>query len=350
MRLTRIGEVRYQDCGCRDDGSPDFVQWWYFDAEFDCGHRLMAILVPRAFGRIEGESNGPDPMFTLTITDPSGKDRRSRTFYVGDFDYDASRPLVRYGSESFMECRDGRYRLCLQEDDVACDLLYEPQFPPWAPLPGRDGRLATPLLQLAQGAWTPGAYFHYASVIPRATVTGSLTVAGETQTIRGQGYHEQGRSNLPFTKLFSFWYWTRAYLGDWTFIFPVAATTRRSHHLSLRSLLIYHRGERVCDLFDPSGVLLSHRVTRSWHDADAGREIPREVQFSARTPSLRLEMTMELRHQRERFRFETFSDHTPLAPLWLQHLTHVKAQLRWRGQRHDLEGEGVFETMLSGAI
>lgn len=349
MRLTRRGRVTYDDCGWRDDASPDFVQWWYFDAELEDGHRLMAILLPRAFGRVEGHENGPDPTITLTITDPAGRNHRARAFYPGRFTARVGPAAVTFGA-SAMSCRDGRYRLQLDQGGLACDLTYEPLLAPWAPLPGRDGRLATPLLQLAQGRWTPGAYFHYASVLPRAAVHGSVSLSGRTTPVRGAGYHEQGRSNLPFTRLFAFWYWTRAYLGDWTIVFPVAATTRRSRNLPLRALLLAHRGEVVCDRFDPSGVLLTHRVTESWYDPRSGRDVPRVVTFAARGRGLRLELEMELRHERERFRFEAFADPTPLAPLWLQHLTAVRGRVRWRGQEHALDGEGIFETMLSGAV
>ena len=70
MRSTRYKVLPYEAACYREDGSPHFLQWWYFDAEFENGYYLMASMCPRALGIVDTDGNKPDPTVTITITDP----------------------------------------------------------------------------------------------------------------------------------------------------------------------------------------------------------------------------------------------------------------------------------------
>ena len=347
--MLRRLPLTYQSARYQDDGSPEYLQWWYFDADFESGDHLMVIMVPRAFGQLDGHTNGPDPTITFCLTDSAGHNHSTSVFYPDTFSGDPDAMEVTFGENS-MGYRDGSYFLHLQQDGIGCELEYEPDLLPWAPLPGQGGHLAAPLLWASLGHRARGKYFHYGSIIPRARVTGRLMLPDREVVVEGEGYHEQGHTNVPFERMFSYWYWTRFYVGEWTFIFPVAAAPRHALNAKMRALAIYRGKEQVCDLFDLSGLCLSHRVLSTRRDPISGRDIPAQVSFRARWRGLKLRMMMTLNHERERFQFDMFNTETPLQPVWYQHLTHVEVDMCWRGERIQCSGQGIFETMLSGAV
>lgn len=347
-RQSRYKTLPYTSARYHPDPSPDFTQWWYLDADFDCGHRLMTILMPRAFGRMAGHDNGPDPVLHLVVTDPEGRHQRSHRFHVGDFEGAKDRMFVRFG-ESTLEARNGRYRLHLDQDGLGCDLEYIPLYPPWPPMPGRGGFMNPWLLKLAQGSLTPGRYFHYAAMIPRAKIRGRLRLNDQEIEVQGEGYHEQGRVNAPLTSLFTYWYWTRFFLGDWTFVYSVGEAPRHALNTRMRALLAYYRDDLVADLFDVTGLVLDYRVERHGPTRFGRDDIPERAVFSARQPGFRLRVDMDLTEERDAFSFQPFDGNSPRPAAWFQHLMQVRAKIRWQGRRYDLRGEGIFETMMTGA-
>lgn len=253
---------------------------------------------------------------------------------------------VEFG-ENVIELQEGVCRLRFSQGDLGFDLTYAPVLPPWPPFPGRGGYMAKPLVW----ALAPGRHMHYASMMPRGRVEGSLTLPGGTVDVRGDGYHEQGRTDAPIQRLFTYWYWTRFYLGNWTFIFPVAQSPRRTLNAVMRSLLVYHGNKPVADAFDFSGLLLRHRVLEYQEHPPSGREdIPRRALFTARLPGFRLHAEMDLYHQLEAFRFMPFGVNPPRQPAWLHHVMNVGVEMRAGGRDYTMEGKGVFETMLTGAV
>ena len=209
--------------------------------------------------------------------------------------------------------------------------------------------MAAPMVWLSRMAWSRRKYFHYASMMPRGRVQGKLILPAGEVKVKGRGYHEQGRTNLPIQEIFTYWYWTRIYLGDWTIIFPVAESPGRTLHAKMQALLIYYREEPVADIFDLSGLFLKHKVNKYRLHSPSGRHIPQEATFRARRPGFRLRIDMDLFHERECFQYQPFSGPAPLQPVWFQHLMGVKAEIMWKGHPFRLEGKGVFETMLTSA-
>ena len=337
------------EAGYRPDGSASFLQWWYFDAGFESGHHMMTIMQPHMLGRIEQDGNGRDPGITLAITSPDRTNYSNREYFPGTFQADPAGMGVSFGANR-IEFRDGRYHLHLSLEDVGCHLEYEPLLPPWAPLPGRMGFMCRPMLCLSQWKPDPRQMFHYASMMPRGKVTGTLRSPLGKVSVRGEGYHEQGRTNLPLQSVFSYWYWTRLFVGDWTFIFPVAMSTRKTLNVRLRSLAIYRKQHMLVNLFDLTGLVLNHRV-KEYFPCEGGEQlrVPKRTVFTARRPGLKLQVDMECVHERERFRFSLFEGDSPSQPHWLQHLTKASVRLCLEGDEHLFAGCGVFETMVTGA-
>jgi hypothetical protein len=344
MRETRYKPLPYESERYQWDGRGDYTQWWFFDGEFESGHRMMTIMMPRTFGTVEDDGNGPDPGITLVVVEPGPTGHRSHAYYPGEFSSDPAGMRMSFG-ENFAAFEDGRYRVRILQGDVGFDLEYTPSLPPWPPFPGRGGFMARPLLW----ALAPGRYFHYASMVPRGKVEGRLFLPSGEVAVKGTGYHEQGRTDARFQGLFSYWYWNRFFLGDWTFIFPVAQAPRRALNATMRALLVYRGGECLADIFDVTGLLLRHEVIEYQEHEPSGRRIPKRALFDARWRGSRLHVEMELEHELEAFRFQAFGETSSLQPVWLQHVMCVGVSGHAGGEQVDLQGEGVFETMLTGS-
>ncbi|MFH1150485.1 MAG: hypothetical protein V1748_08425 [Actinomycetota bacterium] len=344
MREGRYKPLPYRSERYQWDGRSEYTQWWFFDGEFESGHRVMTIMMPRVFGAVEDDDNGPVPGITLAVVEPGPVAHRSHAYYPGEFSADESGMRMSFG-EDFASFEDGRYRVRVLQGDVGFDLEYRPLLPPWPPFPGRAGFMAKPLL------WTlaPGKYFHYASMVPRGAVEGRLFFPGGEVAVSGVGYHEQGRTDARFQGLFSYWYWNRFFLGDWTFIFPVAQAPRRALNATMRALLVYRGDECLADIFDVTGLLLRHRVLEYQKHAPSGRRLPKRALFEARWRGTDLHVEMELGQEIEAFRFQALGETSALQPVWSQHVMSVAVGGRVAGEPVDLQGEGVFESMLTGS-
>jgi hypothetical protein len=306
----------------------------------------MTAFFPRMLGNVDDHAAGPVPGITMVIMEPGYVNHHSHEYYEGRFEGDPGRMRGAFG-DNLVEWSwaDGRYRLRVHQGETGYELEYEPLLPPWPPLPGRRGFLAPPLM------WhlAPGRYFHYASFVPRGRVTGKLFLTGGEVEVTGTGYHEQGRTTAPLAGIFRYWYWIRLFLDDWTIIFPLTQAPGRLNARGMRALLVYHRDECLADLIDGTRLLLDHRVLEYQPYEPAGRDdVPRRCLFTARKPGLRLRAEMDLKHLLEGFCWQPFTARVDRQPAWMQHVMDVGVDVRWKGRPVRLEGEGIFETMLTG--
>jgi hypothetical protein len=349
MRKTRYKVLSYDAERYDWDGQGQYMQWWYFDAEFTSGHRIMAFMLPRMVGMEEDYVNGPVPGVRLVIKGPDQKILNAKQLYGGRFEADPDRIRMSFG-DNLIEVVDGRYHLVVHEGDLGIDLEYEPTLPPWPPLPGTGGFMFPPFLWVM----VPFKYFNYASYVPRARVTGKLFMpdapAGGID-VSGVGYHEQGRTNADLSGVFNYWYWNRIFIDDWTIIFPAGRSPASTLHAKMHALLIYKGNECVADLFDVAGLRLRSRITE-YQTLEAARrdDVPRRCVFTARTRDLRMQVDMDLYQELIAFPWVHWTPGSKnlQQPAWMQHVMKVAVDMRWKGSKINLEGEGVFETMLTG--
>lgn len=99
----------------------------------------------------------------------------------------------------------GNYDLSFRQGNLGFELSYQHTLLPWGPFPGRKGYMMKPALW----ALAPGKYMHYVSFVPRGRVTGRLILPDGEVQVSGKGYHEQGRTDAPIQRAFTYWYWTR---------------------------------------------------------------------------------------------------------------------------------------------
>jgi predicted secreted hydrolase len=177
----------------------DFFEWWYFDAAFDNGYRLVAILHSSLYNAVDHK-----PTVDVRVTPPNGASvvaigRYSRA----DYRAAAARCDVQIAGCHAVAVDPNHYVLSLRQGDVAADLVYESHLPGWRPGTG---------YLLADEA--TGHFFKWVVPLPRAEVSGTLTVAGQRMAVQGVGYHDHNWGNLVLADAFSGWCWGRFFAAD----------------------------------------------------------------------------------------------------------------------------------------
>lgn len=182
---------------------PNFFEWWYFDAAFEDGSYLVAVLHSSLYNAIDHK-----PTLDLRYHPPSGPP----VVVIGRFDRTAYRAAPDHCWVKIGDClavdEGNRYRLSLRQESLAAELLFWPQLPGWK---AGTGHL------FADSA--SGHHFDWVVPLPRARVEGTLTVLGQRRAVVGLGYHDHNWGNLYLPAAFSRWTWGRVLAGDWTLIF-----------------------------------------------------------------------------------------------------------------------------------
>lgn len=143
------------------------LQWWYFDAVLESGHRLLSFFLPRFLGSLEGNEFDL-PMMDIVLRAPDGAIVRERRFFPQS-ELKASRD--RFAADFGPDCSvrfdpgeggsaPGLYRLRAGGTGKICyELEITPELPPWAPT--RNGRLPRVFLMLLRRSLTTRDSFHY---------------------------------------------------------------------------------------------------------------------------------------------------------------------------------------------
>lgn len=182
---------------------PNFFEWWYFDAAFDDGGYLVAILHSSLYNAVDHK-----PTLDLRYYPPEG----APVVTIGRFDRTAYRAAPDHCEVQIEECLavdDGdHYRLSLRHGPLAAELTFFHELPGWRAGTGH----------LFFDAAT-GHHFDWIVPCPRACVTGHLTVAGKSRSVSGVGYHDHNWGNLYLRSAFRRWTWGRVLATDWTVLF-----------------------------------------------------------------------------------------------------------------------------------
>jgi predicted secreted hydrolase len=182
---------------------PNFTEWWYFDATFEDGSHLIAILHSNLF-----TIHTDLPTVDLRFYPPVGPS----VVAIGHFDrasYSAASDRCRVKIGDCLAVDEGdRYRLSLRQEPLVAELTFWPQLPGW--------KAGSPHL-FADSA--SGHYFNWVVPLPRARVEGTLTVAGQRRRVAGMGYHDHNWSNVNMSAIFDHWTWGRVMTSEWTLVF-----------------------------------------------------------------------------------------------------------------------------------
>ena len=132
----------------------------------------------------------------------------SRSVNAPAADFSASRAAceVRIGPNTVSgDLRD--YALHFETADVRADLALHGTVPSWRPGTG-----------ISYFGGSGGHYFAWLPSVPQGTVEGTLTIGGQTMSVKGVGYHDHNWGDASMLDLIHDWYWGRAHIGPYTVI------------------------------------------------------------------------------------------------------------------------------------
>lgn len=259
-RDGKLTVVTEQDNALHPETSRWAFEHWYFDAHLDSGHTVVAFLQKR---RPE-EPPWSSPVVELLVYDPDGHRRQVTVRHPkADFSASTERCEVRIGESRARSDWSGPlpvHHLHAAEEDLVFDLTFTNETPAWMP-----GGGLSHIGDDTFGWVVPG---------PRAAVTGTVTIDGQTRSVTGRGYHDHnwGRGNMP--RIIERWHWGRLYTDDLTVLFA---------HVMMQEKYGFHTSRPVMVARGTDIVLSSGEVTLTegpsvWSD-EAHRDYPQWIEL-----------------------------------------------------------------------
>lgn len=207
-----ITTVEPRDNAAHPSTDKQAFEHWYFDAHLDDGRIVVAMLQTR-------ELVHRKPGVEIHIYNSDGERREAARQYTdADLSVSPERCDVRVG-RSFARLTGEQgglpvYQVAVAEDDLAFDLTFTAEVPPWMP-----GRGQTSYNDREFFAWVVGA--------PRASVVGTVTVDGVTTQVTGRGYHDHNWGVGDMKRIIAKWYWGRLYTEDFSLVYAMVHTQKK---------------------------------------------------------------------------------------------------------------------------
>jgi hypothetical protein len=339
--------------------APDaHLQWWYFDAAFEDGHRLLTFFLPRSTGSV-GQQPADQPFLDIVLKPPFGEIlRERRSFSPQEFAPRRGAFGASFGEgcsvdfEMGTDSRDlGRYLLKGQAGRIGYDLELVPDIPPWSPN-GPSGQLSRPAMMLARRSLFTQDYFHYAAFVPRGRLKGQIVVDGKPLHVRGSGYHEQGRNSFPLSEFAKAWYWLHIERPPWTIlsgtVVPLPLFSRSKARAQGGFVFVQKGARRLMARRDPFGFAV--RWTRFVHrspEPHSEESLAWETRVRWIGPGLFLKADVVSREVLEHLHFD-HSEKTPVQSHWSQTIAEAKVKILHGIRRMEFDTECILETMVTG--
>jgi hypothetical protein len=334
------------------------LQWWYFDAIFEDGHRLLTYFLPRFVGTIENQV--PDqPFLNVVLKRPNGLIiREPRSFPPSEFlpirgEFGAS-----FGKDCSVKFEGGLeegglgyYAMKARAGRVGYDLRLVPGIPPWSPF---GPRACMPRLGMiiARRSVSTRDYMHYAPFVPRGRMEGRIFLDGEAFEVHGTGYHEQGRFSFPLHEFTDAWYWLHIEHPPWTILTGTVAHPPGllAPQKETRGGFAFVQKERKCLLAagDMLGLLVNwKRIGKSAPKPEGDVNMAWDAEVRLSRPGLAVNIEVLSTEVLECMPFSYHED-TPIKPYWSQSIARAEVRILHGVKRSEFETECVLETMVSG--
>lgn len=207
---------RTQDyCAHKQKDAENPWEWWYFDVIADNGYSLVNIWMLPVTPKIRS----PYGTVALDISDPEGNHQMLENRYWKrqvKLSYDK---LDIIAGDSYLRGEWPVFEIHYEFKRGSLDLVFESltqgvMEPPDGCFIGRD---LPPATRINMG-WVIS--------MPRAKVTGTLTLDGEEIPVNGTGYHDHQwgakqliQGALRDSAIFEYWYWGRVHLPNHTLVY-----------------------------------------------------------------------------------------------------------------------------------
>jgi hypothetical protein len=220
--------------GMRTTGEEGTFEWWYFDAEFNDGTKVVATFHTKGIWDVQ---DAPRPIARLEVTFPNGEKLIKEVFEATGQKIRASKEQcdVKIGQSS-IKYSEGKYVMQFIDGDLEYTCTMENKTPMWRPGTG-----------YTFFGEQEEHYFSWFVAQPSATVTATLKAKGQSFDLKGNGYHDHNWGNISMNRIFNHWYWCRANVGPYTIIASDCVAEKEYDYTKVPSFIFAKDGTVLAD-------------------------------------------------------------------------------------------------------
>jgi len=335
------------------------MQWWYFDAVLDNGHRLVTFFLPKVYGAIDDHEFGL-PILDIVLRKPGGETIRERRFFSPTelktvpnnfgayFGSDCSASFTKGSGRKDLGC----YHLIATAGRITYDIKLEPELPPWAPV-SSSGKAPRLMMMLTRGSIFTKDYMYYVPFVPRGRLTGQITVDGEPLNARGIAYHEQGIISFPLHEVVPAWYWLHIEKPPWTILSGTTVpsleslTPKKGTHGGFAC--IYKGNQCLLAVNDYTGFLVNWmRLLKRNPEAQGELSMAWEADVRLLRLGLKAKIKLVSREILEFMPIRNRPEGSRIQPYWGQTVGDAEVEIIHGIKRDRVNAEGLLETMVTG--
>ncbi len=313
-----------------------YWEWWYFDAQFEDGHRcVLELQYPNLLNPLARQC-----CMLFNVYTPDGRQLNNIVPFPAS-EWRASRETCDVAvGENTVKGYYPEYRVRFRHGDLACDLVFTNLLPGWTRGTG----------EVMFGRPEKKRVFGWVVAQPRARVEGTLTVDGVSRGVSGLGYHDHNWGNAFLPLYVSHWIWGRLFHERLTMIFADVNTSRRCGRIRI-PVLFLALDDRI--VLESSKVVFSVREYR--RDSRDYQVYPSEVAFSFAERDVSGEFHLRVREEMETVM--TLAERLPApalklfgkavaGPAYYRLLSDYQGRVKVGGEELELEGLTHWEYMI----
>lgn len=327
----------------RDDarqrpGGPLPYEWWYFDAAFDNGYSAVAVAWPMNYSKPWRRQC----TLQVSIYTPEGATRKHYLFPPRRlFSASGETCDVRIG-DSYMRGRSPRYEMSVEAEGDRLDLVFDSEVPGWKPGTGVNV-VPFPLLK-SMGWLVP---------VPRARVSGALTLDGRVIEVEGHGYHDHNWGEAPIFHVVDNWHWGHVVAGDIGVTWADITFSRGLGYQHAFMFLLSRSGRLI---YETSDIDLTYG---RWRDESRFlHPYPQRIDLTfgsqggpaSGTLSMRVERVVETQDLLEMVGVPRplawLVHHSFSRPYYFRWRSRIEGSLEIEGEKVEIDGETIHEQML----
>jgi len=314
-----------------------YFEWWYFDAQFDDGHRcVLELQTPNILKMFAAD----ECAMLFNVYTPEGKERNNIVGFPSSM-WSASTETCDVAiGDNTIEGYYPEYRVKFSHENLACDLTFENLIPGWTRGNG----------EIMFGRQKKHHLCGWVVAQPRAKVTGTLTIDGVQHEVSGLGYHDHNWGSGFLPSYVSHWIWGRLSNDEFTMIFADITTTRKCGGIRVPLVFLAHKDRILLE-----SARAECRATEYVSDREVFQVYPSSVEFEFGERDVsgglqfnvtkELEMVNTLAEKLPTGLVKVIS-RTVAAPVYYRFLSDYSGWIEVAGERFELEGETHWEYMV----
>ena len=267
------GEVQVWEDQRRSEPGPGAWEWWYFDAILDDGTQTVIQFFTKSKDTVNDAVDHPTATIKVTLPDGTLYQRADER-PLTETDWGEGRAAVRIGPHRF-EGDLRTYHIRVDPiDGVGADLHVTSQSKPYRP--------GTAYFGFGE---RDEDYFTWLCAVPKAEVSGTLTVDGRSWRSTAAGYHDHQWGTTNYLALWNHWLWARQGFEDYSIlVFDLVASQRYGF---TRFPICFIQDAEGNLVFENTGELAGCELREIHHDEASGKDYPRSTRSSSTTTAPR---------------------------------------------------------------